>query len=95
MVNNSKVVFGFMQSKIATILGCVYHVVMSNSLTILRVVIASSLWQTFDYLSPENMAPQDLQPGMRVHVPFGRREMIGVILEVVSQSDIATHKLKK
>jgi len=68
---------------------------MSNSLTILRVVIASPLWQSFDYLPPENMPPQDLQPGMRVYVPFGRREMIGVILEVVSQSDIATHKLKR
>ena len=40
------------------------------------------------------MARQALTPGMRIRVPFGRREMIGVLVEVCDKSEVPADKLK-
>ncbi|MDR1057871.1 MAG: primosomal protein N' [Coxiellaceae bacterium] len=56
---------------------------------ILRVAVPSPLRNLFDYLLPENSNPKDIQPGMRVLVPFGSRELIGVVLEVATHSRFA------
>lgn len=45
-------------------------------------------------MPPEDVSIEKIQPGMRVLVPFGKRESIGVILEVVTHSRFAT-KLKR
>jgi len=60
---------------------------------ILRLALPSPLRCLFDYLPPSRAA-SDLQPGIRLRVPFGRRQMVGVLVEVVSHSDIAPAKLK-
>jgi primosomal protein N' (replication factor Y) len=63
----------------------------SPSQTILRVVVAVPLRQVFDYLAPDNGIKA--QAGMRVTVPFGRRQITGVVVEVSDQSDVPLEKL--
>ncbi|MGE8384283.1 MAG: primosomal protein N', partial [Pseudomonas putida] len=61
---------------------------------ILRLALPSPLRRLFDYKAPASMARQALSPGMRIRVPFGRREMIGVLVEVCAQSEVPADKLK-
>ncbi|MFK8048546.1 MAG: primosomal protein N' [Halioglobus sp.] len=66
-------------------------------MSILRLVIPSPLRIEFDYLAPLNSPSTqlaELVPGMRVRVPFGRREVIGYLLGVKSNSDVPENKLK-
>ncbi|WP_028467888.1 primosomal protein N' [Neptunomonas japonica] len=60
----------------------------------LRVAIPSPLRRHFDYLPPEHTNADSFQAGVRVKVPFGRRELIGILLEVVTKTDVPTNKLK-
>jgi len=58
---------------------------------VLRVALPVPLRQLFDYL------PSDItivpKPGMRVEVPFRRRKMVGVIVEIDDKSDLPLEKL--
>lgn len=49
-----------------------------------RVAVPSPLRRMFDYLPPESGDPQD-PIGCRVQVPFGRRQVVGVVVATVSQ----------
>ncbi len=54
-------------------------------MSILRLAIPSPLRQTFDYLPPADLgaeAARQLEPGVRLRVPFGSREVVGYLLEV-------------
>jgi len=62
---------------------------------ILRIAVPTPLYRSFDYLPPADLEPATLQPGQRLRVPFGRRTVIGVLLEIVTHSDIARQKLKR
>jgi primosomal protein N' (replication factor Y) len=62
---------------------------------ILRIAVPSPLYRSFDYLQPADMDASALQPGIRVHIPFGRRQVIGILLAVTTESDFDTHKLKR
>ena len=56
-------------------------------MSILRLAIPSPLRRHFDYLPPVGVADaaiQALEPGTRLRVPFGRREVTGYLLEVCS-----------
>lgn len=61
---------------------------------ILRLALPSPLRRLFDYLAPAGLARSALQPGMRLRVPFGRREMIGVLIEITDHSEVPADKLK-
>lgn len=65
---------------------------------ILRVAVPSPLRRLFDYLVPleiaENAPQAALQPGCRVKVTFGRREVTGLIIERAEQSEFELAKLK-
>lgn len=61
---------------------------------ILEVALASALRKTFDYLPPESL-DCSLQVGVRIKVPFGKREIIGVIVAVKENSDLPKSKLKR
>ncbi|MBB2493799.1 primosomal protein N' [Aquipseudomonas ullengensis] len=61
---------------------------------ILRLALPSPLRRLFDYRAPAGVPRSALQPGMRLRVSFGRREMIGVLIEVVDHSDVPADKLK-
>lgn len=65
---------------------------------IIRVAVPSPLRRLFDYLSPADISPDQaekaLQPGCRVTVPFGRREVTGLIIETSRHSEFEISKLK-
>jgi len=59
---------------------------------IARVALDIPLSTLFDYFLAENMA---VVVGQRVVVPFGRKQMVGVVLEVVAKSEMATERIKE
>ncbi|WP_257279862.1 MULTISPECIES: primosomal protein N' [unclassified Endozoicomonas] len=59
----------------------------------LSVAVPTPLRQMFDYLPPDNKA--NLQPGMRVQVPFGPRKLVGIIEAIKQESDHPREKLRK
>ena len=65
---------------------------------ILRIAVPSPLRRLFDYVVPdvmtENSSQASLQPGCRVTVNFGRREVTGLIIERSTSSEFALDKLK-
>ena len=61
---------------------------------ILKVAVPIPLFSSFDYLIPESLSHHTFTPGCRVEIPFGRRTLIGVILEQTDHSDFALAKLK-
>jgi primosomal protein N' (replication factor Y) (superfamily II helicase) len=66
-------------------------------MSVLRLAIPSPLRRTFDYLPPNGMSAAEidaLQPGVRLRVPFGRREVTGYLLAVCPESTIAASSLK-
>lgn len=58
---------------------------------ILRVALAVPLHRLFDYLWQGEASPQS---GLRVRVPFGRGERVGIIVAVVEESEIDPAQLK-
>ena len=65
---------------------------------IVRVAVPSPLRRLFDYLVPAEMVtdapPSALQPGCRVRVTFGRREVTGLIIKCGDTSTLEFEKLK-
>ncbi len=61
---------------------------------ILRLALPSPLRSLFDYRPPAGVPYAALQAGVRLRVPFGRREVVGVLVEVVSHSEVPEAKLK-
>ena len=62
--------------------------------SIIRVAVPSPLRRTFDYLIPENLLATPPQRGCRVAVPFGKREVVGLVIECPDSTDFAVEKLK-
>ena len=60
---------------------------------ILRIALPIPNSDVFDYL-PANSTHHTL-PGMRFWVPFGKRKLVGVLVDVVSHSQLPAAKLKK
>ena len=69
----------------------------SDTPTILRLAVPSPLRRYFDYLPPESSDPaqiRQLQPGMRLLVPFGSRKLIGILAEVADNSNVEPARLR-
>nr|WP_178105068.1 primosomal protein N' [Pseudomonas sp. WS 5013] len=60
----------------------------------MRLALPSPLRRLFDYLAPQGVPHAALQPGVRLRVPFGRREVVGVLVEVAQHSEVPADKLK-
>ncbi|MCW9717648.1 primosomal protein N' [Avibacterium sp. 21-599] len=58
---------------------------------LVRVALAVPLFQFFDYLLPEGFSPA---MGGRVIVPFGRQKRVGIVVDLPSQSEVASQQLK-
>ncbi len=52
------------------------------------------LRQAFDYRCPPGVDPEATRPGVRWWIPFGRRRMVGVLLEVRDRSDLPDARLR-
>ena len=66
-------------------------------MSVLRLAIATPLRRLFDYLAPPGISREQLallQPGQRLRVPFGNREVTGVLLSVESESALDDSALK-
>ncbi|SDJ32281.1 replication restart DNA helicase PriA [Pseudomonas indica] len=61
---------------------------------ILRLALPSPLRRLFDYRAPTGVPRGALQPGVRLRVPFGRREVVGVLVELSDHSEVPADKLK-
>ena len=62
---------------------------------ILQIALDTPLRRLFDYLPPTGLADLgDLQPGLRVRVPFGRRQLVGVLVALADRSAVPAAKLK-
>ena len=59
---------------------------------ILVVAIDTPLRRTFDYRAPAQQP--DIAPGQRVWVPFGRRRVVGVVVERRDRTDVPAAKLR-
>lgn len=64
---------------------------------ILTLAMPVPLRRCFDYLAPETLTSAQLkalQPGTRVLAPFGRRKLVGILLQVKTTSDIPATQLR-
>ncbi len=61
---------------------------------ILKIALDTPLRRVFDYLPPEEPHPNPLKAGVRVRVPFGRRQLIGVLVGIADDSALPDAKLK-
>lgn len=68
----------------------------TDPITILRVAVPSPLRRSFDYTLPTDLTtvPAVLEPGIRLRVPFGNRELTGILLEVSNTTLVSADKLK-
>ena len=62
--------------------------------SIYKVAISIPVYRLFDYLAPEDSAPDSIKPGVRVEVPFGKGKKVGYVLEITSYSEFELNKLK-
>ena len=66
----------------------------SLSPQVLHVAIPSPLRRLFDYRASHEAPPGGWQPGIRVQVPFGRRRVVGVVIDCSHHSDFPLDRLK-
>ncbi|NKB33397.1 MAG: primosomal protein N' [Pseudomonadales bacterium] len=59
---------------------------------IYKVAVPSPLRRLFDYLPPAADIP--IKPGTRVQIQFGRRKIVGYVVEQTNQSELNTKRLK-
>ncbi len=61
---------------------------------ILEIALPVPLRRCFDYLPPEDCATDKLVPGQRLCVPFGRRQLIGILVDIKDRSSVPADALK-
>lgn len=63
-------------------------------MTILRIAPPGPLRQLLDYLPPAEVDAATLQPGMRLRIPLGQRQVIGILVGKAEQSDLPITQLR-
>jgi primosomal protein N' (replication factor Y) len=61
---------------------------------VLAIAVDAPLRRLFDYRAPLGATPESLLPGTRLWVPFGRRRVVGVLVEWRSRSELPEAKLR-
>ncbi len=61
----------------------------------LKIAVKTPLYRVFDYLGPDPNSDANYLPGTRVRVPFGRRRVVGVIWEGLSDATVDVAKLRR
>ncbi len=65
------------------------------STPILRIALDVPTREIFDYLPSKQTDLSKLQPGIRFQVPFGKRKLVGMLIEITDKSDLPVSRLKK
>lgn len=66
---------------------------MTSAQLLIRVALPVPMFQLFDYQLPDGVT-QLPAIGCRVRVPFGRQQLIGIVLGQADATEIAPHKLR-
>ena len=61
---------------------------------ILHIAVPTPLRRCFDYLPPANVPKEQLQAGQRLLVPFGKRQVVGLLLSLSDNSDFPIERIK-
>ncbi|WP_446718540.1 primosomal protein N' family DNA-binding protein, partial [Halomonas sp. BC1] len=61
---------------------------------VLKVALPSPLRRLFDYLPAPRAPACGWLPGLRVRVPFGRRDVVGVVVSLASGSELPRAQLR-
>jgi len=61
---------------------------------VLQIAVPSPLHGSFDYLPPKDADVASLCAGMRVRVPFGRRQTTGVLLNITDHTEVSPDRLR-
>jgi primosomal protein N' (replication factor Y) len=61
---------------------------------VLKVAVKVPVNKLFDYLPPLESDSKPLQPGIRLEVPFGRRNLVGVLVGTESDTSVPAGNLK-
>ena len=59
---------------------------------VLKIAVNAPLSRLFDYLPPAGAMPR---PGCRVLVPFGRRKLVGLVMDIGGGSELPEAKLRR
>ncbi len=62
---------------------------------IFRVAIPVPVYRLFDYLAPVDVELDNIKPGVRLEVPFGKGKKIAFLLEIAGHSELDASKLKR
>ncbi|MCG8672149.1 MAG: primosomal protein N' [Pseudomonadales bacterium] len=62
---------------------------------IVQVAVPTPLRKLFDYLPPKGDQLETIKPGMRVLVPFGRQQLVGIVTGTTNSSDFNPKQLKR
>ncbi len=62
---------------------------------ILKIAVDTPVGTLFDYLPPADGDPASIQPGIRLKIPFGRRQLVGVLANIVQEPAIAVDRLRR
>ncbi len=65
-----------------------------NDLKIIKVIVKTPMWRDFDYILPDHIQIEAVLVGCRVVVPFGRRQVVGIVLHLLDSTDVDPQKLK-
>ena len=66
-----------------------------KSLPILHIALPVPLYQSFDYLTPQDRLQDGIHIGSRVRVRFGNRKLTGIIIGKAKTSALPQSKLKR
>lgn len=66
-----------------------------ENVKILRIALPTPLRRLFDYLPPQDIDIKEIIPGVRVSVPFQKRTLVGIVIEVANKTSVPYGKLKQ
>lgn len=67
---------------------------MSNEQLILKIALPVRVGKTFDYLLSADYSPDLPKIGARIKVPFGKRQEVGILLEIAKETSVPKNKLR-
>ena len=62
--------------------------------TYLEVAVPVPLRRVFHYLPPRGCSPAQCKVGLRIQIPFGRQQLVGIILGQTNSSDLPAERIK-